>query len=123
LAAARANGACRAKSLPTKGEQRQYPSSVARRTLFNRDVSDVTRIFFVSLSDRRASVTKFLQAGKASAARLVKAVNKLVTGKEEGATLAEYGLLLALIAVVCIAAITVLGTKISAMFVSVSTSI
>jgi Flp pilus assembly pilin Flp len=34
---------------------------------------------------------------------------KFVTGNEEGAALAEYGLLLALIAVVCIAAITVLG--------------
>jgi pilus assembly protein Flp/PilA len=68
-------------------------------------------------------VTKFLQAGKASAARLVKAVNKFVTGREEGATLAEYGLLLALIAVVCIAAITILGTKISSMFVSVAGSI
>ena len=42
---------------------------------------------------------------------------------EEGATLAEYGLLLALIAVVCLAAITTLGTKISSMFSAVSTSI
>jgi pilus assembly protein Flp/PilA len=42
---------------------------------------------------------------------------------EEGATLAEYGLLLALIAVVCLAAITVLGTKISSMFSDTSNSI
>jgi pilus assembly protein Flp/PilA len=35
---------------------------------------------------------------------------------EEGASLAEYGLLLALIAVVCIGAITILGTNISSMF-------
>jgi pilus assembly protein Flp/PilA len=42
---------------------------------------------------------------------------------EEGATLAEYGLLLALIAVVCLAAISVLGTQISSMFSSVSTSV
>jgi pilus assembly protein Flp/PilA len=42
---------------------------------------------------------------------------------EEGATLAEYGLLLALIAVVCLAAITTLGTKISSMFSAVSGSI
>jgi pilus assembly protein Flp/PilA len=48
---------------------------------------------------------------------------KYITRKEEGATLAEYGLLLALIAVVCIAAITVLGTKISSMFSSLSVSI
>jgi len=34
---------------------------------------------------------------------------------EEGASLAEYGLLLALIAVVCIAGITVLGANINSM--------
>jgi pilus assembly protein Flp/PilA len=48
---------------------------------------------------------------------------RFVRRQEEGATLAEYGLLLALIAVVCIAAITVLGTKISSMFTSVAGSI
>ncbi len=42
---------------------------------------------------------------------------------EEGATLAEYGLLLALIAVVCLAAITLLGTQISSMFTGVSNSV
>jgi pilus assembly protein Flp/PilA len=52
-----------------------------------------------------------------------KYVAKFVTGQEEGATLAEYGLLLALIAVVCLAAITVLGTKISLMFATLATSI
>ena len=45
-----------------------------------------------------------------------KFVRQYVTRREEGATLAEYGLLLALIAVVCLAAITALGTKISTMF-------
>ena len=34
---------------------------------------------------------------------------------EEGASLVEYGLLLSLVAVVCIAAITLLGTSISTM--------
>lgn len=42
---------------------------------------------------------------------------------EEGATLAEYGLLLATIAVVCLAAITLLGTQISSMFTGVSNSV
>jgi pilus assembly protein Flp/PilA len=42
---------------------------------------------------------------------------------EEGASLAEYGLLLALIAVVCITAIALLGTQISTMFSTVSGSI
>ena len=59
---------------------------------------------------------KFLTAAR-------KFVAKFITRKEEGATLAEYGLLLALIAVICIAAITLLGTKISSMFQSVSGSI
>jgi len=35
---------------------------------------------------------------------------------EEGASLVEYGLLLSLVAVVCIAAVTTLGTSISDMF-------
>ena len=52
-----------------------------------------------------------------------KFVTKYITRKEEGATLAEYGLLLALIAVVCITAIAALGSKISTMFTTVSTSI
>ena len=37
---------------------------------------------------------------------------------EEGASLVEYGLLLSLVAVVCIAAITTLATSISTMFSS-----
>jgi pilus assembly protein Flp/PilA len=43
--------------------------------------------------------------------------------EEEGASLAEYGLLLALIAVVCIGAIGLLGSSISSMFTTASTSI
>ena len=41
-------------------------------------------------------------------------VRKFLTGKEEGASLAEYGLLVALIAVVCIVAVTALGTNVAA---------
>jgi len=54
--------------------------------------------------------------------KLLTATTKFIHA-EEGATLAEYGLLLALIAVVCLAAITTLGTKISSMFDAVSGSI
>jgi pilus assembly protein Flp/PilA len=43
--------------------------------------------------------------------------------RDEGATLAEYGLLLALIAVICMAAISLLGNKISNMFSTLSSSI
>ena len=48
---------------------------------------------------------------------------RLVMRKEEGASLAEYGLLLALIAVICIAAIALLGNQISTMFSTLSGSI
>jgi Flp pilus assembly pilin Flp len=46
-----------------------------------------------------------------------------VTSKEEGVTLAEYGLLLALLAGVCLAAITLLGTQISSALVSIAASV
>jgi len=39
---------------------------------------------------------------------------------EDGASLVEYGLLLSLVAVVCIVAITTLGTSISDMFTSLA---
>jgi pilus assembly protein Flp/PilA len=48
---------------------------------------------------------------------------RLATEKQEGATLAEYGLLLALIAVICIAAISLLGNQISNMFSTLSSSV
>jgi pilus assembly protein Flp/PilA len=51
------------------------------------------------------------------------AARKFVTRQEEGATLAEYGLLLALIAVVCITAIAAFGSQISTMFQSLSTTV
>jgi pilus assembly protein Flp/PilA len=53
----------------------------------------------------------------------VTAVKKFVRQEEEGASLAEYGLLLALIAVICIASIGLLGTSISSMFSTLSTSV
>lgn len=45
--------------------------------------------------------------------KLIQKVRKFLTGKEEGASLAEYGLLVALIAVICIAAVTALGTNVA----------
>jgi pilus assembly protein Flp/PilA len=42
---------------------------------------------------------------------------------EEGATMVEYGLMLALIAVVCIAAVTTLGESASNKFDSVATAV
>jgi pilus assembly protein Flp/PilA len=55
--------------------------------------------------------------------KLFTAVATQFARDEEGASLAEYGLLLALIAVVCISAIALVGTKISTMFSTVSGSI
>jgi pilus assembly protein Flp/PilA len=43
--------------------------------------------------------------------------------EEEGASLAEYGLLLALIAIVCVASIALLGNNISSMFNYAATSV
>ena len=42
---------------------------------------------------------------------------------QEGAALAEYGLLVALIAVVCVVAVTALGTSVSAAFSTIAASI
>ncbi len=42
---------------------------------------------------------------------------------EEGQTLVEYGLLLALIAVVCVGAITAMGTSVSGMLTALAGSI
>jgi pilus assembly protein Flp/PilA len=51
-------------------------------------------------------------------------LRNLLTDKgQDGATLAEYGLLLALIAVVCLAAISLLGTQISSMFNTLAGSV
>jgi len=47
--------------------------------------------------------------------KMVAAVKKLFT-RSEGATMIEYGLMLALIAAVCLAAVTLLGTNAQALF-------
>ena len=43
--------------------------------------------------------------------------------KEEGASLVEYGLLVGLIAVICVASISLLGNKISGMFSSLASTL
>jgi pilus assembly protein Flp/PilA len=43
--------------------------------------------------------------------------------REEGATMVEYGLMVALIAVVCLAAVTLLGTSIQAIFNNIAGSV
>ena len=46
-----------------------------------------------------------------------------IKSRDEGQAMAEYGLILALIAVVAIAALTTLGSGVSSKFASVSTSL
>lgn len=58
-------------------------------------------------------VSSIITLGDAHMLALVKKLRLLVSGKEEGASLAEYGLLVALIAVACVAAVTLLGSRIS----------
>jgi pilus assembly protein Flp/PilA len=43
--------------------------------------------------------------------------------REEGATMVEYGLMVALIAVVCLAAVTLLGTSIKTVFTNIAGSV
>jgi pilus assembly protein Flp/PilA len=43
--------------------------------------------------------------------------------REEGATMVEYGLMVALIAVVCLAAVTLLGVNINGVFNSIAASV
>jgi len=54
--------------------------------------------------------------------RFTSLVKKFAKG-QEGATMVEYGLMVALIAVVCIAAVTTLGTNLSSKFNSAATSV
>ncbi len=48
---------------------------------------------------------------------------KQLFSREEGATMVEYGLMVALIAVVCLAAVTLLGGNVSAIFDSIANSV
>ena len=50
---------------------------------------------------------------------LTKKVKQLFV-REEGATMVEYGLMVALIAVVCIAAVTLLGTSVKTVFTNIA---
>jgi pilus assembly protein Flp/PilA len=43
--------------------------------------------------------------------------------EEEGAALVEYGMLVGLIAVVCVAAVTILGTDISTVFTNIANAL
>lgn len=63
------------------------------------------------------SITQFL--GGVTMLRLMKNWIR----REEGASMVEYGLMVALIAAVCITAVTALGTSVSALFTSIAGSL
>jgi pilus assembly protein Flp/PilA len=53
----------------------------------------------------------------------MKKLRKLFRRDEEGASLVEYGLLVGLIAVVCLAAVTLLGVNVNAMFQTIAAAL
>ncbi len=54
--------------------------------------------------------------------KLITSVRKFYT-RDEGATMVEYGLMVALIAVVCLAAVTLLGTNIRDIFNQIAAAV
>jgi pilus assembly protein Flp/PilA len=55
--------------------------------------------------------------------RLFLTAKNALTRKEEGATMVEFGLMLALIAAVCLAAVGLVGTQASAIFQQMQASL
>jgi pilus assembly protein Flp/PilA len=55
--------------------------------------------------------------------RVLAALRRMFAKKEEGATMVEYGLMLFLIALVCILAVTAVGTKASSIFSEIAASL
>jgi len=85
-------------------------------------VGNAGALFIPGVESFRVALIARARRGKFMT-RFIRIANKFLTRREEGATLAEYGLLLALIAVVCLAAITLLGSTISSMFASLAGTI
>ena len=53
---------------------------------------------------------------------LIQPIRKMFT-REEGATMVEYGLMVALIAVVCVTAVALMGTSIKGIFTTIAGSL
>lgn len=51
------------------------------------------------------------------------AIVRRLASDEEGATMVEYGLMLALIAIICLVAVTAVGTNASGIFSTVASSL
>jgi pilus assembly protein Flp/PilA len=50
-------------------------------------------------------------------------ITRFFCSKDEGATMVEYGLMLALIAIVCLAAVTLVGTNASAIYQQIAAAL
>jgi len=55
--------------------------------------------------------------------QLLSAAIRSIVKNEEGATMVEYGLMLALIAIICIVAVSIVGTNASDIFSNIATSL
>ena len=55
--------------------------------------------------------------------QLINRMKKFLGKEEEGATMVEYGIMVALIAVVCIGAVTILGGNIQTVFTNIATAV
>ncbi len=55
--------------------------------------------------------------------QLINRAKKFLGKEEDGATMVEYGIMVALIAVVCIVAVTTLGEAIETVFTDISTAL
>jgi pilus assembly protein Flp/PilA len=75
-----------------------------------------------AVSHRLREALCFPCNGEETVIKLYSAVRRFVVA-EEGATMVEYGLMLALIAVVCLVAVSQVGTGANGMYTSVSASL
>ena len=55
--------------------------------------------------------------------RKISAIARRLQSNEEGAAMVEYGLLVALIALVCVGAVTLIGTDLNTLFDKVATKL
>jgi pilus assembly protein Flp/PilA len=72
-----------------------------------------TVVVFVSITKER----------KRRMSKLVKRVKKFFGKGEEGASMVEYGIMVSLIAAICVAIVTTLGTQVKTAFTTVSNSL
>lgn len=73
-------------------------------------------------SPRVAVTTTYNSTGRSFSMAKIQRVLRSFMAEEEGAALAEYAILIAFIAIVCIVAVTFLGSKISAKFAGLGNS-